>query len=54
VETILASVDEVCYWYVEAASVGDVEVGFRAAGVPVDRVAAAAALPHRADDGPFA
>lgn len=50
VETIVASVDEVCYWYVEAPSTDEVERGFLAAGVALDRVAAAAALPHR--DGP--
>lgn len=49
VETIVASVDEVCYWYVEAPSIGAVRTAFRAAGVHLDRVAAAAALRHAAD-----
>jgi hypothetical protein len=46
VETIVASVDEVCYWYVAAGSADDVERTFRTAGVRLDRVAAATALGH--------
>jgi hypothetical protein len=41
VETILAAPDEVCLWYVEAASAAVVTAGFGAANVPVDRLTAA-------------
>ncbi len=40
VETVVADADEVCFWYVEAGSTAEVEAAFRAATVPVDRIAA--------------
>lgn len=45
-ETIIASADEVCYWYVAAASVTEVERAFALARVRFDRVAPAATLPR--------
>lgn len=44
VETILAASDEVCFWYVEAASPAAVETAFAAAAIPIDRVTEATAL----------
>jgi hypothetical protein len=44
VETILAATDEVCFWYVEAASAATVRAAFAAAAIPIDRVAAATAI----------
>jgi hypothetical protein len=44
VETILASSDEVCLWYVEADSISEVTAVFAAAAVPVDRIAPATRL----------
>jgi len=46
VETIVASVDEVCFWYVAGASATAVEQAFAACGVRFDRVAAATQLPR--------
>lgn len=46
VETIVASADEVCYWYVAAESAEVVERAFRVAMVRFDRVAPAATLPR--------
>lgn len=46
VETIVASSDEVCYWYVSGASARDVEVAFASVGVAIDRIADASALPR--------
>lgn len=44
VETILAPSDEVCFWYVEAASTAAVEAAFAAAAIPIDRVTEATAF----------
>ncbi len=44
VETILAASDEVCFWYVEAASVAAVEAAFATAAIPIDRITRATAL----------
>jgi hypothetical protein len=44
VETIVASSDEVCLWYVDAPSTSDVTAAFAAAAVPVDRVGPATRL----------
>jgi hypothetical protein len=41
IETIVAERDEVCFWYVEAGSAGDVEEAFAAADASVHRVAPA-------------
>ncbi len=41
VETIVASPDEVCLWYVEAGSAESVATAFAAAAVPFDRLTAA-------------
>jgi hypothetical protein len=41
VETIVASPDEVCLWYVEAANAEAVATAFGAAAVPFDRLTAA-------------
>ena len=41
VETIVASPDEVCMWYVEAAGAETVATAFAAAAVPFDRLTAA-------------
>jgi hypothetical protein len=46
VETIVASADEVCLWYVEAASPSEAKAAFAAAAVPVDRIAPATRLRH--------
>jgi hypothetical protein len=43
-ETIVASSDEVCLWYVEAASTADVTAAFGAADVPLDRIGPATRL----------
>ncbi len=48
VETIVAAPDEVCFWYVDAASPDEVRAAFATAGVPIDRVSAATALPDLA------
>jgi hypothetical protein len=45
VETILAGSDEVCFWYVEAASKKAVTGAFESVGVPIDRTSRATALP---------
>ncbi len=54
VETILAASDEVCFWYVEAASVAAVETAFATAAIPIDRITRATALQSgpRAAGGP--
>jgi hypothetical protein len=44
VETILAATDEVCFWYVEAASAAAIRAAFAVASIPIDRVAAATAI----------
>jgi hypothetical protein len=44
VETIVASSDEVCLWYVEAASTYEVTAVFAAAAVSVDRIGPATRL----------
>ena len=44
VETIVASSDEVCLWYVEAESSSEVAAVFAAAAVPVDRIGPATRL----------
>jgi len=44
VETILAASDEVCFWYVEAASVTAVKAAFATAATPIDRITRATAL----------
>lgn len=38
VETIVVSQDEVCLWYLVAASAEKVTLAFAAAAVPVDRI----------------
>jgi hypothetical protein len=45
VETIVAAADEVCFWYVEAATEREITSAFRAAGIPIDRIGPATALP---------
>jgi hypothetical protein len=45
VETIVTGPDEVCFWYVEAASEHQIEGAFESAGVPIDRISPATALP---------
>jgi hypothetical protein len=45
VETIVAAADEVCFWYVEAATEDEITYAFQAAGIPVDRIGPATALP---------
>jgi hypothetical protein len=45
VETIVAGSDEVCFWYVEAASEEKIAGAFRSVGVPIDRISPATALP---------
>ena len=55
IETILAAPDEVCLWYVEAASAGAVTEAFEAAAVTLDRLTIATRLEPpaiRATDGP--
>lgn len=44
VETLLASPDEVCIWYVEAASAETVTTAFAAAAVPLDRLSPASRI----------
>jgi len=44
-ETIVTGSDEVCFWYVEAVSADEVEGSFRSAGVPIDRISPATAVP---------
>lgn len=46
VETIVASAEEVCYWYVAATSASDAERAFAIAAVRFDRVASATTLPR--------
>jgi hypothetical protein len=46
IETIVAPPDEVCLWYIEAPSAGDVAKTFLAANVPFDRVSAADRWPR--------
>ncbi len=46
VETIVTGPDEVCFWYVEAASEHEITGAFRAIGVPIDRISPATALPE--------
>ncbi len=41
VQTIVTATDEVCMWYVEAASAGDVRAAFDAVAAPIDRISAA-------------
>ena len=38
VETIVTGPDEVCFWFVEAASEHEITGAFRAIGVPIDRI----------------
>ena len=45
VETIVAASDEVCFWYIEAATDGEITSAFQAAGIPIDRIGPATALP---------
>jgi uncharacterized protein YodC (DUF2158 family) len=45
VETIVTGPDEVCFWYVEAASESEVHAAFRLAGIPIDRIGRATVLP---------
>ena len=45
VETIVAGSDEVCFWYVEAGSEDEIAGAFESAGVPIDRISPATALP---------
>ena len=45
VETIVAASDEVCFWYVEAATQDEITSAFEAAGIPIDRIGPATALP---------
>ena len=47
VETIVTGPDEVCFWYVEAASEHEITGAFESAGVPIDRISPATALPER-------
>ncbi len=49
VETIVTGSDEVCFWYVEAASVRAVRAAFAAASIPIDRIAPAIAVRGRRD-----
>ncbi len=46
-ETIVTGSDEVCFWYVEAASAADVVSSFEAAEVPVDRISTATGVASR-------
>ena len=45
VETIVTGADEVCFWYVEAASENEITGAFESVGVPIDRISPATALP---------
>ena len=45
VETIVTGADEVCFWYVEAESANEITRAFESAGVPIDRISPATALP---------
>jgi hypothetical protein len=45
VETIVTGADEVCFWYVEAASEHEITGAFESVGVPIDRISPATALP---------
>ena len=47
VETIVTGPDEVCFWYVKAASLRAVETAFAAASIPIDRIARATAVRGR-------
>ena len=49
VETIVAGSDEVCFWYVEAASERRIADAFESVGVPIDRISPATALPDALD-----
>ncbi len=46
VETIVTGPDEVCFWYVEAASEDEITDAFESIGVPIDRISPATALPE--------
>jgi hypothetical protein len=46
-ETIVASPDEVCLWYVEAVNAETVATAFAAAAVPVDRLTVATRIAAR-------
>ena len=45
--TIVTGPDEVCFWYVKAASLRAVETAFAAASIPIDRIAPATAVRGR-------
>ena len=49
VETIVTGPDEVCFWYVEAASEKAVTGAFDSVGVPIDRISPATALPDASE-----
>jgi pectate lyase len=49
VETIVAAADEVCFWYVEAASENEITGAFKSVGVPIDRISPATALPDASE-----
>ena len=49
VETIVTGPDEVCFWYVEADSQDEIAGAFKCAGVPIDRISPATALPDATD-----
>jgi hypothetical protein len=49
VETIVTASDEVCFWYVEAVSEDDIKVAFKSAGIPIDRISPATALPDTSE-----
>ncbi len=45
IETIVAPPDEVCLWYVEAATAETVTTAFGAAAIPFDRLTPATRIP---------
>jgi hypothetical protein len=49
VETIVTASDEVCFWYVEAASENEIKGAFDSVGVPIDRISPATALPDSSE-----
>ena len=49
VETIVTDADEVCFWYVEAASENEIADAFESVDVPIDRISPATALPDAVD-----
>ena len=46
-ETIVTGSDEVCFWYVEAASADQVAGAFQTVEVPIDRISPATSVPSR-------